>query len=44
MAKIMLRVYIGSVKVNEIRIDILGIVPDECVLLVAFVKFKMLLK
>ena len=44
MAKIMLRVDVGSVKVNEFRIYFLAIIANESVLFVALVKFEMLLE
>jgi hypothetical protein len=44
MAEVVLRVDVGSVKVNKFRIYILGIVPDESVLFVAFVQLEMLLE
>ena len=44
MAKIMLCIDIGSVKVNKFRVYFLAIIANESVLFVAFVKFEMLLK
>jgi hypothetical protein len=40
----MLRVDVGSVKVNEFRIYFLAIIANESVLFVALVKFEMLLE
>jgi hypothetical protein len=44
MAEVMLRVDVGSVKVNEFCVYFLAIVANESVLFVAFVQLEMLLE
>jgi hypothetical protein len=44
MTEVVLRVDVGSVKVNEFRIYFLAIIANESVLLIALVEFKVLLK
>ena len=44
MAERVLWIYIGSVKVNQFRVNILFIVTDKCVLLITFVQGHMLLE